>query len=281
MDTRLRFKLQKYSKFVLAHVVVGLSAFLTILPFIWMALSSVKIDKEIFLYPPKILPSVFTFDHYQEIARRINLIRPMLNSVIVALSISVSNIFFCSLAGYAFAKIRFWKRDAIFTMLLATMMIPLQITMIPSFLLLKNLHLLNNFLGLIIPSSAGVFGIFMVRQFVKGIPDDLIEAATIDGCGHFRIYWLIILPLLRPVLTTLGIFTFIGVWNDFIWPLIVMTKKDMYTLPVALAMLNGEHGSDWGLLMAGAVLVTAPVLIIFFFAQKNYITAISTTGLKE
>jgi len=281
MEFRTQMKIKKIGKRVLVHAVVAVTGLLTILPFIWMALSSVKVDREIFLYPPKLIPTVLTFSHYLEIVQKVNLVRPFLNSVIVALSISASNIFFCSMAGYAFAKIRFWKRDAIFGVLLATLMIPLQITMIPSFLLLKQLGLLNNYLGLIIPSSAGVFGIFMVRQFVKNIPNDLIEAATIDGCGHFRIYWHIIMPNLRAVLTTLGIFTFIGVWNDFIWPLIVMTKKTMYTLPVALAMLNGEHGSDWGLLMAGAVLVTAPALIIFFLTQKNFISAIATTGLKE
>ncbi len=281
MEFRTQMKIKKIGKKVLVHAVVAVTGLLTILPFIWMALSSVKVDREIFLYPPKLIPTVLTFSHYLEIVQKVNLVRPFLNSVIVALSISASNIFFCSMAGYAFAKIRFWKRDAIFGVLLATLMIPLQITMIPSFLLLKQLGLLNNYLGLIIPSSAGVFGIFMVRQFVKNIPNDLIEAATIDGCGHFRIYWHIIMPNLRAVLTTLGIFTFIGVWNDFIWPLIVMTKKTMYTLPVALAMLNGEHGSDWGLLMAGAVLVTAPALIIFFLTQKNFISAIATTGLKE
>ncbi|MBI2916309.1 MAG: carbohydrate ABC transporter permease, partial [Elusimicrobia bacterium] len=171
--------------------------------------------------------------------------------------------------------------DRIFTLLMATLMIPGQILMIPVFLFLKQLGLLNTYWGLIIPASVGIFGIFLVRQFMMTIPDDLVEAARIDGCSEFRIYWNVILPLCKPVLATLGIFTFMGAWNDFLGPLIVMTGEEKYTLTVALANLNGQHATKFGLLMAGAFVVVIPIILIFIFAQKYVIRGIATTGLKE
>ncbi|HMX95641.1 MAG TPA: carbohydrate ABC transporter permease, partial [Elusimicrobiota bacterium] len=163
----------------------------------------------------------------------------------------------------------------------ATMMVPGQLTMIPVFLLLKKMGFLNSFLGLIVPVCANVFGIFLIRQFMMSIPNDLIESARIDGCSEFRIYWSVVLPLCKPVLATLSIFTFIGSWNDFLWPLIVMVREDGYTLPVALANLNGQHPTDFGLLMAAATVVVLPVLVVFLAAQKYVIRGIATTGLKE
>jgi multiple sugar transport system permease protein len=172
------------------------------------------------------------------------------------------------MAGYAFAKHRFRHRDKMFSFLLATMMVPGQLTMIPVFLLLKKLGLLNSYMGLIVPVSANVFGIFLIRQFMMSIPNDLIESARIDGCSEFRIYWSVVLPLCRPVLATLGIFTFMGSWNDFLWPLIVMVREEGYTLPVALANLNGQHPDGFRTLMAAAVMVVLPV-IAFSSPRKN------------
>jgi len=161
------------------------------------------------------------------------------------------------------------------------MMIPGQMTMMPVFLLLKSLGLLNSYAGLIIPAATSAFGIFLMRQFISTIPDDLIESARMDGCSEFRIYWQIILPLCKPVLAALGIFTFMGSWNAFLWPLIVMIKESMYTLPVALANLNSQYATEYGLLMSGAVVVVVPILIVFFLAQKYVIEGIATSGLKE
>jgi multiple sugar transport system permease protein len=186
-----------------------------------------------------------------------------------------------SLAGYAFAKYRFRGKKKLFTLLLMTLAIPGQVTMLPVFLLLNKINLLNNYLGLVVTGSASVFAIFLFKQYAQSIPDDIIESARIDGCSDFRIYWNIILPLAKPVLVTLAIFTFMGSWNDFLWPLIVMSKESMYTLPVALANLFGEHLMDSELMMAGAVITVLPVMVVFLALQKYYISGIMAGGLKE
>ncbi len=190
----------------------------------------------------------------------------------VAISIMVLSIFFNALAGFAFAKYKFPGREKIFALLLATMMVPGQVSMMPVFLILKNLGLLNTFTGLIIPAASGVFGIFLMRQFMMSIPSDLIDSARIDGCSEFRIFWNIMLPLCRPVLATLAIFTFMGTWNDLLWPLIIMTDDKKYTLTVALANLNGQHNTEWGLLMAGSVVVVVPILLVFILMTSSAFT---------
>ncbi len=253
---------------------------ITLAPFIWMFFTSFKPESEIFVVPPKLFPSQPTLEAYWKLFEKVRFGRTFINSMIVTVSLTLVNIFVCSLAGYAFAKIKFRGRDKLFYLFLITLMIPGQVTMIPSFMVLKHLGLLNNYLGLILPGSASVFGIFLVRQFMQNIPDDLIDAARIDGCNEFGIYWHVILPLVRPILATIAIFTFMAAWNDFLWPLIIMTSEKMYTLPVALAMLNGEHNTEWALLMAGAVVVTIPVLFVFFVLQKYFIEGIATSGLK-
>jgi multiple sugar transport system permease protein len=184
------------------------------------------------------------------------------------------------MAAYGFAKLSFPGREKIFALLLLTMMVPGQVTMMPVFLILKTLGFLNSFVGLIIPGIASVFGIFMLRQFMQAIPEEILEAARIDGCSEYRIFFSIMLPLCRPVLATLAIFSFIGAWNEFFWPLVIMLREDMQTLPVALANLNGQFNTDWGLLMAGSVLVVVPVILVFLLAQKHYIKGIAAGGVK-
>lgn len=260
-------------------LIVGLVV--SVLPFVWMLSTSFKSQGGIFAYPPQWLPTDPTLDWYRQLFKDVDFFLYFRNSFIVASTVTILNLFFCSMAGYAFAKLRFAGRRRIFAFLMATLMIPGQITMIPVFLFLKQLGLLNTYWGLILPSSVGIFGIFLIRQFMYTIPDDLIEASRIDGCSELRIYWSIILPLCKPVLATLGIFTFMGSWNDFLWPLIVMVGEDRYTLPVALANLNGQYATKFGLLMAGAVVVVIPVILIFILAQKYVIRGIATTGLKE
>jgi multiple sugar transport system permease protein len=262
------------------YLLLTVGAIITIIPFLWMFFTSFKPESEAFIFPPRLFPIAPTLEAYRTLFERVNFGQTFTNSIIITVSLTVLNMFICSLAGYAFAKMKFRGREKIFYIFLATMMIPGQVTIIPSFMVLKNLGLLNNYLGLIIPGSASVFGIFLVKQFMQGVPDDLIDAARIDGCTEFRVYCHIVIPLLKPVLATIAIFTFMGAWNDFLWPLIVMTSEKMYTLPVALSMLNGEHNTEWALLMAGAVIVTAPVLVIFFALQKYFIQGIAHTGLK-
>jgi multiple sugar transport system permease protein len=203
-----------------------------------------------------------------------------INSLIVALGLTFFSVIINALAGYAFAKQSFPGKENLFTLLLLTMMIPGQVTMMPVFLILRSLGFLNSYWGLIIPGSASVFAIFMLKQFMSEIPDELLDAARIDGAGELRIFWSIVLPLCKPVIATLIIFNFMGSWNEFLWPLIIMLKEEMYTLPVALANLNGQHNTEWGLLMAGSVVVVVPVIFLFLSVQKYYIKGISAGAIK-
>ncbi len=233
------------------------------------------------VFPPKIIPQRVTLDQYTFLFQRMNLGRYFLNSLILAVSVTVVSLFVNSMAGFAFAKYTFRAKKQIFTILLSSMIIPTQVTMLPVFLLLNKLGLLNTYFGIILPGMASIFGIFLFRQYLQSVPDSLLEAARIDGAGDFLIYWKIIIPLTMPVLVTLALFTFMGTWNDFLWPLIVMTKEDMYTLPVALANLMGEHAQDPELMMAGSVITLIPVLLVFLALQRYYLQGIMIGGSKE
>lgn len=266
---------------IFIHLLLFLGLAITLAPFIWMISTSFKSSESVFTFPPQWIPKHPTIEQYQTLFREVNFLQFFKNSVIVAFGITLFSLFLNSLGGFAFAKHKFPGREKIFALLLATMMVPGQITMIPVFLMLKSVGLINSYWGLIIPAGASAFGIFLMRQFITTIPTDLIESARIDGCSEFRIYWTIILPLCKPVLAALGIFTFMGSWNAFLWPLIVMIKENMYTLPVALANLSGQHATKFGLLMAGAVVVVIPVLIVFIVAQRYVIKGVAVTGLKQ
>lgn len=266
-------------KIILQTILIG-GLVLTLMPFFWMISTSFKTNAGIHAIPPQWLPKKPTLDHYKELFEQINFLRYFINSTIVATAVTIFGLFLNSIAGYAFAKYKFPGRDRIFAILIIALMVPGQVTMMPVFLILKNLGLLNTYFGLIVSGTVSVYSIFLMRQFVQTIPNDLIESARIDGCSEFGIYWKIILPLCKPVLATLGIFTFMSSWNSFLWPLIVMIREEMYTLPVALANLSGQHAEKFGLVMAGAVIVVIPVIIVFLFAQKYIIKGISTTGLK-
>ena len=198
----------------------------------------------------------------------------------VAGLITGSSLLFNSMAGYAFAKFHFRGRDRLFRVLLLGLFIPPQVGMLPLFILLRELHLVNSFGGVILPSMATVFGTFLVRQYVLGIPDELIDAARVDGAGEFRIYWSVILPLCAPVLVTLAVFVFMSAWNDFMWPLVVLTDSAKYTLPVGLANLSREHVQDTELMMAASVVTLLPVLLLFISLQRFYIRGITMGGVK-
>ena len=270
----------RFFKQTAVHILLIAGVVLTLAPFVWMLSTSFKTNEAVFAYPPQWIPQNPTLEQYRLLFQEVNFIRHFKNSIIVAAGVTCFSLFLNALGGFTFAKYRFPAKGKIFAMLLATMMVPAQITMIPVFMLLKYLGLLNTYWGLIIPAGASAFGIFLIRQFVYSIPTDLIESARIDGCSEFRIFWSIILPLCRPVLAALGLFTFMGTWNDFLWPLIVMIKEDMYTLPVALANLSGQYATRFGLLMAGAVVVVTPILFIFIFAQRYIIKGVAVTGIK-
>ncbi len=260
--------------FMLASVVI------TLFPFVWMLSTSFKSPGEIFTKTPTLLPRLWTLAGYKHLFAAVNMGLHLFNSVAYAVSVTVLSVLFNAMAAYAFAKLRFPGREKLFALLLVTMMVPGQVTMLPVFLILKSLGLLNSYAGLVLPGTAAVFAIFMLRQFMADIPEEILEAARIDGFSEFAIFRRIMLPLCKPIIATLTVFSFIGAWNDFLWPLIIMLREDKYTLPVALAGLNGQYNTDWGLLMAGAVVVVLPAVLIFLLAQKHYIKGIAAGAVK-
>jgi multiple sugar transport system permease protein len=262
------------------YVTLGIGAVLTLLPLLWMVSASFMPAGEATAFPPRLLPSALTLEHYRALFTRLNLARSAANSALLAAVITAISLLFNSMAGYAFAKFRFRGRDRLFRLLLAALVIPGQVAMLPLFLLLKEMGCVNTYWGVIIPGMASIFGIFLIRQYALSIPDSLLDAARIDGAGELRIYWSLVLPACKPILVTLAIFTFLGTWNDFLWPLIVLTNSDMYTLPVALANLLGEHVQDTELMMAGAVLTVLPVAVLFVALQRYYIEGILSGSIK-
>ena len=262
------------------YALLILGAVLSLLPMLWMLSASVMPTGEANQYPPRFLPSRVTLEHYRDLFTRLDLQRFMLNSAIIATTVTVTSLFINSMAGYAFAKLRFRGRDRVFRLLTTGLVIPVQVAMLPLFLLFKQLGLINTYWGVVIPTMASIFGIFLVRQYALSLPDDLLDAARIDGAGEFRIYWSIVLPVIRPILATLSIWTFLSMWNDFMWPLIVLSDSSRYTLPVALASLVGEHAQDTEIMMAGSVLTVMPVLIVFLVLQRYYIQGITMGAVK-
>jgi multiple sugar transport system permease protein len=258
-----------------------LAALLTLLPLAWMVSASFMPAGEANQLPPRYLPSAPTLVHYQTLFARLNLGRAFRNSFFLATAITAVSLLCNSMAGYAFAKLRFRGRDRLFALLLLTLVVPPQVGMLPLYLELRAFGLVNSFGGVLVAAIATVFGIFLVRQFALAIPDELLDAARIDGASEWRIYWTVVLPLLRPILVTLAVFTFLSSWNDFMWPLIVLTDERLQTLPVALANLSGEHVQDTELMMAGAVVTILPVLILFLAAQRQYLEGILMGGIKE
>ncbi|HVL63243.1 MAG TPA: carbohydrate ABC transporter permease [Microbacterium sp.] len=246
-----------------------------------MLLGSFKTNGELRQNPPTWWPQAPTLGNYQELFTRLDFPQFFTNSVVVAVVVTVGNLVFCSMLGYAFAKIDFWGRTWMFRLVLATLMIPGMVTLVPLFVLVSNLGMVNTYFGLILPFLAGAFGVFLMRQFMQGIPDELIDAARVDGAGELRIFATVVMPLCKPALATLAILTFLGSWNNFLWPLVVASTEDMYTLPVALALYSvGQNSTNYGLLLAGACVVLVPVLAVFLALQRHFVQGLATTGLK-
>jgi multiple sugar transport system permease protein len=258
-------------------VVGGVAA---VFPLLWMLAVSFMAPGEASHFPPPVLPRHATLVNYRTLFADAGIGRYFLNSLLLALGATLLSLLFNVGAGYAFAKLHFRGREKLFRMLLGALVIPGQVAMLPLFLMLKQLGLVNSFAGVLIPSMASIFGIFLVRQYALTIPDALLEAARLDGAGELRIFRLIVLPLLGPILVTLALFSFLGSWNDFMWPLIVLTDKDMYTLPVAIALLSSEHVQDNELMMAGSVLTVVPVLLIFLALQRYYLQGLTMGSVK-
>jgi multiple sugar transport system permease protein len=262
------------------HAALVLGALVTLAPLLWMVSASFMSPGESNSFPPRLLPGVPTLQNYVDLFTRLNLARYLMNSALVAVSATLISLVINSMAGYAFAKLRFAGRERVFRTLLAALVIPGQVGMLPLFLLLKSMGLVNTMAGVVVPFMAGIFGIFMIRQYALSIPEDLLDAARVDGAGEYRIFWNIVIPVLQPILVTLAVFTFLSAWNDFMWPLIVLSDDAKYTLPVALASLSGEHVQDTGLMMAGSVLTVLPVVALFIVLQRAYIRGVMMGSVK-
>jgi multiple sugar transport system permease protein len=265
---------------MLLYTLLIIGAVLAMLPMVWMVSASVMPSGEASTFPPHFFPTSVTFAHYTDLFTRLDLGRNLLNSAFVSLVVTFASLFINSLAGYAFAKLRFRGRDRLFRLLSMGLVLPVQVAMLPLFLLLKNLGLINTYWGVIIPGLASIFGIFLVRQYALSIPDEMLDAARVDGASEFRIFWSIVVPGIMPILATLSIWTFLATWNDFMWPLIVLADASHYTLPVALANLSGEHVQDTELMMAGSVLTVIPVMLVFLFLQRYYIQGVMAGSVK-
>ncbi|MFW6119500.1 MAG: carbohydrate ABC transporter permease [Petrotogales bacterium] len=262
------------------HTVLFFGSLIMIVPFVWMVSTSFKAPEEVYLIPPRWIPNNPTLSNYIDLFEAMNFGKPFMNTIIVALSITFLSVILSSMAGYGFAKFKFRGKDKLFLIVLGTLMVPGQITMIPVFLMLNQMGLVNTYAGLIFPPIANAFNIFFMRQFIMSLPDELIDAAKMDGANEGFIFFKIILPLTKPALAAITIFTFTGSWNSFLWPLIIAQDESMYTLPVAVSVLGGQYTERIALQMAGACIVIAPLIIVFLVAQKYFIKGIALTGLK-
>jgi len=279
---RLRLHTGRVINRIIVYAILIFGTLVTLVPFVWVILTSLKPASEIIRVPPTFFPQKWTLQSYLTIFNDPNvpLGRFYLNSIFVTGMHVFFVLFTSSLAGYVFAKYRFWGRNAAFSFILAQLMVPFQVVMIPSYLILVKIGLIDNLWGLIVPAAVDAFGIFLMRQFIESIPSELIDAARIDGASEFLIYWGIILPQLGPALAALGIFTFMGTWNDYLWPLIVITTHERRTLPLLLTWYNNAHGTRYDLTMAASILVLLPVLVVYMFFQRWIVRGVALTGFK-
>jgi multiple sugar transport system permease protein len=261
-------------------LLIFLLAAFALFPLLWMVSVSFMSPGEASRFPPPLLPEAPSLSAYRALFATTGISRYFLNSLFVATLGTMLSLAFNATAGYAFAKLRFKGRDRIFQALVAALVIPGQVTMLPLFLMLKEIGLINSFAGVLVPVATSIFGIFLVRQYALSIPDEMLEAARVDGAGEGRIFLQIVVPVLTPILITLALFTFLATWNDFMWPLIVLTDQDNYTLPVALAALSREHVQDNELMMAGSVLTILPVLLLFLVLQRYYLQGLLAGSVK-
>lgn len=267
-------------KGIALHGLLLAAAALAAAPLLWMVSASLMRTGEANASPPPLVPHAPTLEHYRALFTSQNIGRYFANSAMISVGGTLLGVLITAMAGYAFAKLRFGGRDRLFRLLLAGMVVPGQVAMLPMFLELRQLGLINTLFGAMIPVLAPIYGVFLVRQYALSIPDDLLDAARLDGAGELRIFRSVVLPTIAPVLVTLGVFTFLSAWNDFMWPLIVLSDDARYTLPVALANLAGEHVQDTELMMAGAVVTVLPVFLSFLFLQRYYIQGIMAGSVK-
>lgn len=268
-------------KGIVTYIVLGAIAFLMLLPLLWLVSTAFKAPTEdIFQFPPQLWPESPTLTNFVKVWQTNPFGRYLFNSTLVAVLTVALNLLVCSLAAYPLARLDFRGRDALFTLIVTTILIPFQIVMIPLYILAVNLGLRNSYLGLIFPAIASAFGIFLLRQAFQGVPKELEEAARMDGCSELGIWWFVMLPSIRPALVTLAIFVFIGAWSDFLWPLILLDQPEYYTLPLGVAKLAGAFSLDWRLIAAGSVISITPILTFFLFMQRYIVPTEAGSGVK-
>ena len=264
----------------LTHLVLLGAGLVMVVPFIWMVSTALKGNSEIYVYPPTWFPEEIHLENFSRAWRFAPFGRFYVNSILVAVSITMSQVVTSALAGYVFARVRFPGRNVIFYMYVATLIVPTQVTMLPLFLMMNELKWINTYEGLIMPFLANAFVVFFLRQFFSTIPMELEDAAKIDGCGRTRFILRVLLPLSRPALASIGLFTFLGQWNSYIWPLIITNSTRMRTLPIGLRYFVEESGAQYNYMMAAALITVAPVVLLFFLAQRQFIESIARTGVK-
>lgn len=264
--------------FLWAIILAGLIFMIT--PAVWMVLASFKTQSEISAIPLRFWPEVWRFSNYPEAMSAMKFWHVFGNSLLITISITVANVFTCTWGGYTFGKLRWPGRDFVFMLLLSTMMIPGFLTLIPRYVLVAKLGLLNSYGGMIIPFLTGTFGIFLTKQFMLSIPDELSDAATVDGCSAFGIYWRIILPMSKPIIAVLSIFVFDWAWDDLLWGIMILTDREMWTLPIAISNLRIQQSNQYELQMAGSTIAIIPVIILFLFLQRHIVQGVALSGLK-
>lgn len=263
------------------YIILSFISLIWVFPFLWMALGSLKTQREILAKPPRLLPDHATLANFTKWFEQLNFSTYFTNSIIVAVITVLGNIIFCSMVGYALAKMQFRGKNIVFGAVMVTLMVPSVATFVPLFVIIANLGLSNTYAALILPFLTQPVGVFLMRQFMTGIPDAIIEAARIDGAGELRIFFQIVLPQCGPAIATLSILTFLSSWNNFLWPLVAAQSDSMYTLPVALSLYStGQNATNYSVLLAGAVLIITPILLLFIFLQRYFIEGVAMTGIK-
>ena len=263
-------------------LVVGALAFAVMLPFIWMLVTSLKSPTEVFAYPPTWIPKDFQWSNYIEMWNKAPFGRYFMNSAIVAICVTIGQLTSCVLAAFAFARMDFKGKNTMFMIFLSTTMISSQVTLVPTYLVMRTLNWIDSYQALIVPFLANAFGVFMLRQSFRTIPKELEEAAKLDGCSRFRFLWQILIPLSKPILASQALFAFMGNWNSYQWPLIITNQDSMRTLQIGLRyFVSGEGSTQWGIYMAAALVVTLPVIVIYFLVQKTFVESMASTGLKD
>lgn len=265
---------------VAVRVFIGVGVVLALVPFVWMVSGSFRSEQDLFSHPQSLFPTSITLHGYESVWQQLPFLRLLLNTVVFAGGTTLLTLVFDSLSAYALARLRFRGRTVCFVLVLVTLMVPFQVTLIPVFIELFHLGWLDTYQGLIVPRATSAFGIFLLRQSMISIPTELDEAARIDGAGHLRIYWSVILPLVKPALATVAVLNFMNLWNDLLWPLVVTSSPDMQTLPAGLTLFGGAHVTDHAVLLAGATISLLPIAIAFFLAQRYFVAGVATTGIK-